>query len=1484
MAGSQGPARAPWTTRSRSGTLGVSRTPRNLPNVFPFRLQGVLMLGSFPVLFRPCSVLVLATLLGITTPGSAQKTTEEEPYRPGLVAVLRDDRGNTATRVDQRLSFLWVTAPDPRLVPGAFSATWQGHLLVTSPGEHRFFLFGTGEAGLKVAGKMVLESRALKDGWHSSQAIELPGEHVPIEVTFRATGREARLMVLWSGPQFGREPIPSRLLFHKKERDPGADFERGRLLARSLRCAKCHAGETPGRPAPALDALSGNLSRQWLVARLTGGHLAPRGETIGSSRRMPALGLTRQQAEDIAAWLLTQRPPKRPEARPAPPPPPPAPKAKPKKGKKPPRVKPSATIGERLFLTLGCLACHTWKDHGTAGLFDGGNLTQIADKRPAGFFAAWLTDPARLNPDHRMPVFALSADERTSLTLFLAGQKSSGEKPDFSTRASAEAGTRGKKLIEQFRCAACHRLPGAGGRPSGEKRAAGLNGKSDWGHSCLGKPDPVRHRPGYGLTEGDTRSLRLYFTRRQPAEESASADGRLALAEHNCLACHAREGTREALPLLPPPLADGLPALAKRYPALVEQVPAMTPPALNSVGDKLTDEALAFAIARQGPAHRPYLKVRMPRFPLRDEELKTLVRHLVIADRIPPGLSAKVPSVDPAQRARYALAGGRLVSADGFGCTSCHQVGSVLPSQAPLNARGADLSQLGKRIRREWFDRWLHDPARIVPRMEMPSVQVPVTGVLGGKLEEQVAAVWYVLNVPGFEPPPPNPVRIFRQSGNKPRAEPLLVTDVLEQGDSVVTRPFLVGLANRHNVLFDIETGALSLWAVGDTARQRTRGKTWFWELAGSPVLESGLSRPDVSLMSEGGRLTARTRGQFVTEVDAWEVSGPALTIRYRLAFPRTADREEASGERMVRIERRLAPLVSERPGVSSGFSQELTAGPLPAGARLRLEVLSADAARRTTLTPDGREIRLGDRLSSRIVLREPARVKFSADRTHLLLTGDKKQSARVVLHYLTGAPIDRFPEFPVQEAVHTREVVEIAPGFSGVRLPLPDEIMPTGLAWRPDGRLVFSSLKGQVFEAIDSNRDGDEDRLILLADGLPAPYGINAGPGYVDVSAKYAVLRIRDGEPGSRRVEVVASGWGYTKDYHDWAVGLPSDGHGGYYLGIPCQQDKRPVAAARFRGNVLRLVPRRPTDNNPRCFTLEPVSAGHRFPMGLALDRRGELFVTDNQGNYNPFNELNHVRPGVHFGFINALDRGKPAPPLTPPAIDIPHPWTRSVNGICFLDTPPELRKKLGREAFGPIEGHLVGCEYDTRRLIRMSLQKVGNTFQGAAYPLSIPAKDQARGLLGPVVCGVSPRSELYVGSIRDSGWGAGNNVGEIVRIKVEPEKFPGGIAEVRATSDGFVIDLFQPVDRTLARVLDTYTIESYRRESTPAYGGPDRDRRTERVTGVTVSADGRRVNLKLAGLRAGFVYQIRLRNLAPGGGAFHPAEAHYTMRVIPR
>ncbi len=94
--------------------------------------------------------------------------------------------------------------------------------------------------------------------------------------------------------------------------------------------------------------------------------------------------------------------------------------------------------------------------------------------------------------------------------------------------------------------------------------------------------------------------------------------------------------------------------------------------------------------------------------------------------------------------------GARLVTADGFGCTSCHKIGEWTPKKVALNARGTELSVLGDRMRKPWFDRWVRNPARIVPRMEMPSIVTPARKILDENLDHQLAAVWHVLNQPGL--------------------------------------------------------------------------------------------------------------------------------------------------------------------------------------------------------------------------------------------------------------------------------------------------------------------------------------------------------------------------------------------------------------------------------------------------------------------------------------------------------------------------------------------------------------------------------------------------------------------------------------------------------------------------------------------------------------------------------------------------------------
>jgi cbb3-type cytochrome oxidase cytochrome c subunit len=1385
----------------------------------------------------------------------AQEVDEDEnPYRPGLVARYSGADGARHSRLEPELAHAWNSnPPDRRLPPGPFTARYQGRLWVQSPGEHRLRVYAAGAVRLSLAGKLLIDAHAPEPAWLDAAPVDLPFGFHPLEIEYRRNDENARLSLYWQGPQFGLEPVAARWLLHDAGQTPPDDFERGEQLVRALRCAACH--DLPGEPdairAPALDALAGNLSRAWFIE-----WLSTADSTAG--RRMPHFGYTADEAAAMADTLLAASLPlaAQPEDRPAK-----SPKRKRKDAADEPPP-PSVAAGQTLFRTTGCLACHRVGELGSDGLFGGGDLAHVADKRPADFFARWLARPESVNRDHRMPVFASADHELASLSLYLESLGGSRT----SVTKTADGSHDGVRLIREGRCSACHTLPRSLEMPAAPKRtklaAAAVARAQD---NCLGEPEGARHRPGFRLDERERRAIEAFVAGIQRVPDAPVVHtGRQILSEHNCLACHARGSS--------PGLAARLPALGDADVSLRDRLPALQPPALFGVGDKLHDEALNAAI-RAPERRRPWLDVRMPKYALADDEATALVAYFVETDRIPP--HDDVPSPDAtASHPASALdaAGPRLVTADGFGCTSCHAIGEWAPQKVALNAHGADLSQLGQRIRREWFERWVRNPARIVPQMEMPAVQQSIRGVLDRDLDAQLAAVWHVLNRPGFTPPAPGALRVVRRSNLPNVREPAAVlTDVIEAGGRGFVKPFVLGFENRHNLLVDLASNRLAAWWIGDTAREQTRGKSWYWE-AGVPQLlppdRGGEGPGDLVLVDGDERIAPQAHGQYLTELDGWEHLDAGVRFSHRLHFPRDGKTHT------VRVVQEFAPLAADEHG--SGFRRRVSLERTPADARFELIVLAGDVA----VADDGHSARLAvpaGAVRVALVARPSQRLVRTPGGASIMLA-----AAGCELEYRAAAQPDQFLPLPEVDRAVERAELPVVPGFEAVRLPVTDEAMPTALAWRPDGTLVVSSLEGRVWLGHDTDDDGLEEKLVPFSDELAAPYGVATAGEAIDVVNKFGLVRLFDANRDGRaeRSELLASGWGHTRDYHDWAVGLPRGRDGSYYVSFGCQRDDRAETEAHLRGKVARLVPREPTDDDPRRYTVEEIAGGFRYPQGIALSRAGDLFVTDQQGNYTPFNELNHVLPGERYGFINSLELARGLdPPFRPAAVEIPHPWTRSVNGIAFLDTPEAVRDKLGRDLFGPFEGQLVGCEYTNRRLVRMSLERVGGDFQGAVYPLSLEPAAGIETFEGPLVCAIAPDGDLYVGNIHDSGWGAGANTGSLVRIRPQGD-LPPGIAEIRAAREGFAIRFTRPVDRAKASDPAGYAVSSFRRIPTPAYGGDDVDRRQETIRAVRVADDAASATIELGELREGVVYEFHLRDLSDGGQRFFPDQAFYTLR----
>lgn len=1382
---------------------------------------------------------------------------DPEDARSGLRMVVSGSEQRAVHGLAARPVFRAIAGvPEVRAGVGEF-VEYSGSLLVRNPGRIRFSARLSGRLEVVVDGRSVLSGQS-SGLLVAGEPVELSGgDHEILIRYWRVEGIEAgELAVFWSGDDFTLEPLPADVFSHYlREGEPRVlEMSAGREISDALRCGACHEGWGESGPlsAPDLGTALPHLTDEEIVRRLVSGD---------DNHAMPHFGMTREQSESAAAWLRSV--------------------TRPAAGSLTATVvkKGDREAGERLLLTLGCVACHQVSaDEVERNWYGGPPLIAGSSRRGRGWLEQWLQSPEKLNADHRMPVFSLTDDERRQLALVLSRESESevAGAPDGGTesgdsRIDKAVLAAGRGIVAGARCAACHRIPGLAspqrtGFISGDRAAAALAG----GRSCV-NPGAGNSggglRPHYRVGADVAEVVRVWLgTIEVPlvaADQRDSAAGSLLLRRNGCVACHDRDGV------------SGLSARAaeieSRREDLRGQSEYLIPPSLTAVGDRLRDEVLLETIQGRTVDRRlPWLLVRMPRFALTDAESASIAGGLIAEDRIPDeadSLRAELfehlnPQHPSLATSEQLVLGSQMAGAAGFNCIACHRAGKFEPRNVAPGTRGSDLLVMGRRLRSRYFMRWMQNPIRVVPGIEMPAIRRPLERDPAESLNQQFAALWTALADPGFVPPTVS--SRYEQVLMVGRGErPRVLRDVFlaegAGGGTGTARAFAVGFSNGFSVLLDADSGQLKQLAFGEFARQRTEGKSWFWDLAGIPLLTVAEDSVFCRLADEtgAGETLLPVRDERRTaELLSWRTVGEAVELRMRFHFGRVPSAVE---KLLPHSEQTVWSLLEQHEVVE--LTMELSAS-VSAGAGVQWKVVGASI-------PKGRLLELPgwgrDRRGERIQLKSDVEVlRRSAAGIPQLSQGETVVWALGLEQELSQLPLP-----PVLPPLLTREAdVKSVPGFVGQRLALPAGIMPTALAWLADGRLALTSLKGQVWLLSDGNGDGLPDRPALFAEGLAAPYGIVAEGSDLVVSHKPEVLRLRDQDGDGRADEftVLAAGWGYSDDYHDWTAGLVRDSRGDLYVGLGSDYSQKGRAADndRWRGTVLRLEP---------SGRIEPFAYSMRFPMGLAVDAQDRLFATDNQGVQNTWNELNHLQRGHHYGVPSRHEVVEVAA-VESPAVMIPHPWTRSVNAVGFF--PKDY-------VFAGLAGQGVGCEYDTQCLIRFSLQEVDGVMQGACYRFSrLPAAGEQSDLLGPIACGFGVDGSLWIGSIRDSGWQGAGNIGCLEVLRPGGVQ-PNGVREIRAVADGFEVEFFERLPGGTGGRPADWDLQSATRVWKGSYATPDSERRQVRVTGVELLGDGRTVLLRTGEHQAGHLYEIRLVQESEEVRQLWPIEGFYSMKRVP-
>ena len=413
------------------------------------------------------------------------------------------------------------------------------------------------------------------------------------------------------------------------------------------------------------------------------------------------------------------------------------------------------------------------------------------------------------------------------------------------------------------------------------------------------------------------------------------------------------------------------------------------------------------------------------------------------------------------------------------------------------------------------------------------------------------------------------------------------------------------------------------------------------------------------------------------------------------------------------------------------------------------------------------------------------------------------------------------------------------------------------GMGFLPDGRLVVSTRTGQVWIVRDAlAADPRAARWSLFADGLQEGFGLAVTGAEIHVLQRGELSQLTDVDGDGRcdRVTTIAKDWGLSGNYHEFAFGLPRDARGHFFVALnlgffePAWWHGK--AKVPRRGCVLEIAP----DG-----TTTEVARGFRSPDGIALAPTGELFVTDNQGDWMPVCGVFHVRPGRFYGHPASLpgasDTEPPDSPRTQPAIWLPYSLSRSTGNLAW---------DPGDGKFGPFRGQCFAAELTNGRVIRLLFDKVRGEWQGAAIGFRDDTGSAHR------LC-FATDGTLLVG-LTNRGWGGAGKAHGITRVRWTGET-PREIATIRATAGGFALTFTTPL--AAAPRAGAVTVTQYDYRWWWKYGSPETNTRTLECTSEW--RDGV-LHLQCADLRPGFVTRIVLREL----GLLHE-QIDYTLHQLP-
>ena len=472
-------------------------------------------------------------------------------------------------------------------------------------------------------------------------------------------------------------------------------------------------------------------------------------------------------------------------------------------------------------------------------------------------------------------------------------------------------------------------------------------------------------------------------------------------------------------------------------------------------------------------------------------------------------------------------------------------------------------------------------------------------------------------------------------------------------------------------------------------------------------------------------------------------------------------------------------------------------------------------------------------------------------------------------------------------QALEAQKAVAEAEYYPLRTLPIPHniELEVGGMATIPDGRLAVSTRRGEIWMV--ENPYSATPFYRLFASGMHEVLGLNFHKGslYAVQRGELTKLTDQNGDGSADHYQNIAN-WELEGNYHEYSYGPVFDSQDNMYLTFNVAWVGFGEAKlSKWRGWMVKVSP----DG-----TLSPVASGLRSPAGIMMNSAGDIFYTENQGDWVGSGRITHLEKGDFAGHASSLVwSNEPGSPMTTQIADVPdnsEPMYKAAEKVKNLKLPavwyPHTLMGISTADMiedvngnmGPFfKGQYFVSDQGHSKVMRMMLEKINGQYQGICFPFR---EGWQSGLLR---LSWGNDGSMF-GGMTSRGWGStGKDLFGLQRMLWSGET-PFEMAEVHAMSDGFEITFTKPVDVSTAVQAANYDINSFNYQYHHFYGSPVIENKSHAIKAILISDDHTKVRLVLDEARRFYIHEIKPKGVKTANGELLLHDVgYYTLNNIP-